>query len=995
MAQIANKALGTEVKDPVSGCVTGVMLIGKSYKGITTFPDPENGSLDVIVSSVIVTSDSTPGSCSMMVPDPEMSDGMDALYIPKQGDLLMVGAKKLGDNTCDIIFKGYIVDIAKSESPEGSFYTAKLDSMKGRLSDESVTKTYNENFNDVRNPNWSNADRKLKETPYTAKEIIEDMVDMFSSTSATGRSTIWSKTDIWFVKDDLKWDNAPGLEDFIPATMVFDGIPLLDAIYQVITTAGNYRMVYDAKNDWIVFSRMSLDCKNAGDERVVDEAIPAEDGEETGGGPAGDTPNVVSNDTVKSFKDCATIIRAVGAMVEWYSGHYYIKEGQLTADFTNVLECQYFLPSENWDGYEYYFNVANKKEASEGEAPGNSYIVVGAPLYPGWPLGQGFDPCKTKVKYKLEIDSTKAPQTYSPLTDVLEIAETGEEDEYEEGLTLLDKLFPEDSSALEKMGGSDLLAGLGMVYETWEPDKVVCPTCEGTGCKITEKPRLPWRDLCTDCKGAGIKPVRRIENISSSLVNRPPSKVVVDEYVQKLKDRTWEEAVSDLTYTYNPIVQCETTYANNESPAASEAKGSLPKHPLAGKLDFPADEKIKKLYKTQIIFNPDVKIDYKFGKVIFLGQGGKKERRGVMCVKRMFPLLRHAVKVSNPGKSDDGKIVSAVVCYTDKDDKPQYSKNLFSSKNQSFWRPAKVWMTYYYTRPRYYPDKPTEGAVKKGLKIKDDQGQTEKEGEKTSSFEAQMTVADGRFCYEIMETYADTETEFTSRHICKTTSINEYMFQVHPADAGKLQVTKPFAVVAATQGAEEKTAETVQMEAYKAAGYLFTHGRIHVNENKKASEQADGVAAPVQKLDPYVKEITWVHSDDRWKLLNRGMRMLEGSNNIVMSGNITVEGEVLDVSNGLGHVAMESANLVANVKASIVKIQYDLRDSFTTMYELSTEEARVGQMKEDEKQWKRGVDVRMNKLIGDGKKNESIELLAIGHPDKSMGESHVGASVIK
>jgi hypothetical protein len=101
--------------------------------------------------------------------------------------------------------------------------------------------------------------------------------------------------------------------------------------------------------------------------------------------------------------------------------------------------------------------------------------------------------------------------------------------------------------------------------------------------------------------------------------------------------------------------------------------------------------------------------------------------------------------------------------------------------------------------------------------------------------------------------------------------------------------------------------------------------------------------------------IKFVLKDDRFRLLERAIKDLERRNNYQISGSIAIRGTCFDLENGPGYVSLTDGS-----KACIVKMQHSFSGGFTTSLELTTEEMRVGEEKEFDKDYKRAMETKIN-----------------------------------
>jgi hypothetical protein len=160
-------------------------------------------------------------------------------------------------------------------------------------------------------------------------------------------------------------------------------------------------------------------------------------------------------------------------------------------------------------------------------------------------------------------------------------------------------------------------------------------------------------------------------------------------------------------------------------------------------------------------------------------------------------------------------------------------------------------------------------------------------------------------------------------------------------------------------------------------GYIFPFGKFHTTERIREEEakslgKSGEDLSNVLRSDMRGKILTWVHKDDRQKLLERGTAELERRNDIQVSGTVKIRGEIPDFERGLGWVT-----LIDGVKAVVVKEELDFGNGFTVSLEVGTEELRVGQMRERDLDYQRMEAMKLeylNLAKGDhlvGQRNDS------------------------
>jgi hypothetical protein len=599
-----------------------------------------------------------------------------------------------------------------------------------------------------------------------------------------------------------------------------------------------------------------------------------------------------------------------------------------------------------------------------------------------------------------------------------------------EGLTILDKKYIRSRTFMQVMGANDFNISLGYTYEAWFPWPGPCPHCEGTGAvndatacmsvvigkdedgndivandvfgrtrgqnlgvggpfnygewqekvigkdkdgndikeKVPTNHPSPWLHTCPACRGNGREPMFKITNIISKLCDVPPNKMKVEDYaMQASSDRTWNETVRDLVYMYDAQVQLETDMISKNAPVAEFRDDSLlPKHPLAGvssKTDksvkiFPDTEKIKRLYRTQVTINPQCTIDYVRGNVVF------RERAGVMCERAMKTIKTHHFK------TDDGRVRYYL---KDKSDGNAtiYDSNSFTLRQEAYWRPSRAWITCFFRRDRYYDrwedthgsgsGNPGRGSTPKFVRYQDaGLNDNEVENPSNAQYTAACRIDDGRYVLEINKRKPEEQIEFDKRPIVKAMVSDEYAWQICPYDMYRLPIP--------LRAGDNWDPEGI-MKVMKSASYFFSSAAVQVSEPLRETEFASFpedvketiYAGAIGRNEPYAKKISFILRDDRFRLIERAIKDLERRNNYQISGSISVRGTNFNLENGLGYV-----RFMDGTKACIVKIQHSFSNGYTTSLELSTEEMRVGEEKEYDKDYKRMMESKMNQyLFGD------------------------------
>lgn len=479
----------------------------------------------ITINRIIYSSDATPTTMSGIIPDFKFSKrnvfsgdnsshqetDFSNLETPYVGCGIMVEIVEDGrygeDNTLypnaqknNVIFKGYITSMSRQITQSGVVYNFEARDIKTRLLDQTIKKVYNNNYKVGAIP-VVDEEKIAGDNPYvsgrqTIEEIIKDIM-AYSRKTACHDNNKYDFTGFKYSDFDYNGDNY--LKNFIPPTITFDNITILEAIYKLINTAGPYRIVvsYGVDSDKIFFSRIDNKFKNCGPEiklkygniddsnSVTDEMIKSFN-----------DVNVISDSTVRKIYDVCNIMKSYTGQIEWYSGHFYIIKGfynnavkedamyisnggspTTTKDddsmICNILSCR------NWDGYNYFFGVKsipmgekiNYGEGSEDSESSTQFVVVGAPLYPAWDPLTGYEAYSRGYVGIIESESDKAAIDDKSNDNIVTL---------NYGITENDRKFIKHRNFLDTVGKDKFYNAAGLTYVAYVPYGI-CPACKGTG----------------------------------------------------------------------------------------------------------------------------------------------------------------------------------------------------------------------------------------------------------------------------------------------------------------------------------------------------------------------------------------------------------------------------------------------------------------------------------------------------------------------------------
>lgn len=923
------------------------------------------------LASVTVTSDASPGSCVFTIPDDDTTvyQAAGSLAVPLIGEEIYIRATDINNDDYNTVFKGYVVNVSRTVGDDGAQFNVECVDMKARLTDDVVTKTYNEQLNNARKPNFSAKDALLHEEKWNVGEIIEDIMEV----SASGQLFLFTYRPVcYFRYSDIDFTQASGVQDFIPETLVFDNTPVLEAIYKTISSAGTYRLVYNANTDKLVITQVSLEATHAGDMRRLYYAKQSssdpnkdytyDDVSDTDGTATGQV-NVVQDNTTFRISDIATVIRATGGDIKWYGGHFRI-DADNDATWTVPSASGYlYMSHHNWDGYPYEFPV----NALTGYASG-CYVIVGCPLYPSWDTTTGYGPYKIHihtnkwVKMGRDTANTAGPSGY---IDNSYVGSTEND-----GLTVADIGFVREPG-LNAVEDRNTNTTNGYVFEAWFPWSGNCLYCGGSGAVVsasgwdaswfgdsrnddgtmkrtalsafsynydsnglpTSHP-VPWENTCPACRGMGVEPRFKITNILPEVVDLPPSHIAIENAASGVlapANRTWNQQMSEVQYTYPPQVQLE----NEIDDGSTVQMAGMPNHSLADTTSLTGvainiytgnDKKVRRLFRTNININADCTIDYIRGNVIF------KDKVGITCIRTLKPivsiqgyLLRYDdLKVAYRGDSGRAK------------DQP--------TPGRAYWRHPRAWISCYFLREHFYNARPST--------IHDSPADLTV-GSKT--YRLKFGILNNKPVYEIYEKNTDPLIEFNSRPVIAGVDLPNYLWQVSPWDAyaNALPLTTDNEIGGSL------------ITTYTDHSYYFPHGMMHVYEPVKANEK-DSTSIDsdkIERMDSFPKAVSWVQRDDRYKLITHAIKELERRNDIQIAGSVVVRGNLYSLANGLGYVVLKHYANDDKYKACVVKMIHSFRGAFTTTLELSTEEFRLGEKTEKERDSARMIERKVDNLM--------------------------------
>jgi hypothetical protein len=511
----------------------------------------------------------------------------------------------------------------------------------------------------------------------------------------------------------------------------------------------------------------------------------------------------------------------------------------------------------------------------------------------------------------------------------------------------------------------------------------------------------PWKNLCPYCRGVGLKPEYKIREIQGELfagrnnqiapTGATPSGMVeyrTDPDFTQIGPETYDETQNRVAIREGAYLVTETYLTGTVLPDFDQRNKSW--HDIkalnASQRRFKFENPLKFTNLKKILIQkvgmantdprakivpdnwtvevpfttinygqqPDFRIDPALGRVLFT------EPFFVPCRKQFTQYVK--IEGGRYLLDDAGMLkprsLGRGTLTADREFQPT-----------GYWRPAKAWLTFFYTRPNFYD-----------YMFKDPSGNainyteftaTSPEG-KVETYRARTSIHDGRLVIELKKVYPNAN-EFGGanypsgyRTIQVAFTDNESRVETWPSDLWKMQIPS---IVDATPAA---------LETYKTSvKHLdFPRGRILKYERTTPGEQQlenDGyVAKDYANSLMRPKMFSFRMRDDRSRLLAKLVRILEGANNLQVSGTMKLRGVSHTIEKGLGFVDKPNKG-----KAGIKRIQYSFSGGgMVAEVELSREEARTGEtipkdedlmhnVQKDQVELKRLIDqLRANQNMG-------------------------------
>jgi hypothetical protein len=531
---------------------------------------------------------------------------------------------------------------------------------------------------------------------------------------------------------------------------------------------------------------------------------------------------------------------------------------------------------------------------------------------------------------------------------------------------------------------------------------------------------LPWKNLCPYCRGVGFQPLYKLRNIQPDLFkgrnNQQPDQLTgnysipIDPDATASGPETWDQTQSRLTVHEGPQIQVES-YIHEKLPVYVDRNRSfnvIQQNATAGQAtnknfnEYPGVphplifQNLSKLlplqctdstgvsdpvtaivqsnwtvdrYHTTVNMWSDAQVDAAMGKVIF------KSAIGIPCNRLTFMFKRNTSNL-HYWIGEYGTL------------QPDASPRMYSDKQSmplAYFRPARVWMTFYYTRDNWYHNLVNDSSGNPIDPV--DVSYTNDDGE-TADYLVRCIVLDGRFAMEITKKNADmlqdgTPVEFATGNRLITYSASDYNLNIDMFYKDLDTYLVPSSPDLSQEGIYY---EKLGFDAQTIATYETAYSQWQTScstllpeENKPAAPQFPGTEDEIEigiantrksifpygkvlmygqsspgeqqaEMDGYTnlsfalnferyKTYKWKMRDQRPRMLQLGIKKLEIANDIKVSGDITLVGKWFDISTGLGYVVYpEQGN------ATVMRITYNFSGGFETNIVLSREHARLGEL---------------------------------------------------
>lgn len=483
---------------------------------------------------------------------------------------------------------------------------------------------------------------------------------------------------------------------------------------------------------------------------------------------------------------------------------------------------------------------------------------------------------------------------------------------------------------------------------------------------------IPWKNLCPYCRGVGWKPEYKIRNIMPDLVkgravvvgDGEATNVPIDPEYTQTEPETWEDSTSRVLLNWPAYVQVEHGFASSEgyrlpSPLYDAQIKNKPWKSLADYIKAHPQDSVQLFqhplrgYKKQLAtmlsitgadanLVPDSsdwnavhgvyteidvtgrvssRISSALGQVIF------SEPQFIPCSARFATVrINHTNHQARFLLAKNGLIDTTTALG---------GNSLVDDvrRPRSFWRPARVWAQFFYTKENFY-DTPAHERVAFTY--------TNPEGE-TKTYYAKYMIVDGCWVADVYKadpaTWGETEVEFGNHDRMVMSNITDLAARIETTEEDlELMPIPP------TADPDPAALETIKRNAGlkypRLCGFRWDQPapgeKLYEMEGLSVAQAEQALARP--------RFYTWRPIDDRPKLLAKAARKLETDNDLQVQGSLDMRGMLLNMEAGLGWVDYPNKG-----RAAVVKVTQNFGQGFTTTAELTRAEARQGQLPPDDK----------------------------------------------
>lgn len=475
---------------------------------------------------------------------------------------------------------------------------------------------------------------------------------------------------------------------------------------------------------------------------------------------------------------------------------------------------------------------------------------------------------------------------------------------------------------------------------------------------------LPWQHLCPYCRGTGWKPEYKLRMIEGVLYEgrnnqvhnlNGVTEVPIDADFTQTQPESWDQTQSRYSMHQGPFVQIETSYlrpympqfqyrnkkfsdiaalsndqqtnlfANPLSFVALTKRlplmmGVAPTSPAAQIVPSTDDWKCRVPFTTIVMGATDARMDMEIGRVLF------DEPQFVACVKAFSDYVQ--IKVGQ-FLITNGQLTPTTL------GRGQITASR-SFAPTGFWRHARAWMTFYYTRPLYYNYLFTDA---KGNQIDTTTFTAEDPEGNETTYLARAAIHNGRLVIEVKKQWPGaTEAGGTAFQ-----TGNRVLQQAISDDNAWIETTVDdlFTMPIPPQ-VDVSPADLESFKATVTPPLNYVRARILKFEpttpGEKQAEMEGYITADYAASIMRPKLFSWRLRDDRPRLLGRAVRALEWANNIVVQGSLILVGMSHEMSRGLGFVNKPNKGL-----AAVKRVVYTFSEGLVAELDVRREEARMGE----------------------------------------------------